>query len=130
LVQTEGEVETLSVVVATSILDGEGIASEPLDWILLRIVLGDSQRLEFLWEEQIAKSTREGGEAIVLVCRGGFLASNFFNSAAGVVVWTPWAHYLGGYQDQLLGGPLGLSGLCHTAPDGVRRKDYGGEVLG
>jgi hypothetical protein len=41
----------------------------------------------------------------------------------------PWAHYLGGYQDRLLGGPLGLPGLCHTAPDGVRRKDYGGEVL-
>jgi hypothetical protein len=42
----------------------------------------------------------------------------------------PWAHYLGGYHDQLLGGPLGLPGLFHTAPDGVRRKDYGGEVLG
>jgi hypothetical protein len=42
----------------------------------------------------------------------------------------PWAHYLGGYEDQLLGGPLGLPGLCHTTPDGVRRKDYGGEVLG
>jgi hypothetical protein len=42
----------------------------------------------------------------------------------------PWAHYLGGYQDRLLGGPLGLPGLCHMAPDGVRRKDYGGEVLG
>jgi hypothetical protein len=42
----------------------------------------------------------------------------------------PWAHYLGGYQDRLLGGPLGLPGLCHTAPDCVRRKDYGGEVLG
>jgi hypothetical protein len=41
-----------------------------------------------------------------------------------------WAHYLGGYQDRLLGGPLGLPGLCHTAPDSVRRKDYGGEVLG
>jgi hypothetical protein len=41
-----------------------------------------------------------------------------------------WAHYLGRYQDRLLGGPLGLLGLCHTAPDGVRRKDYGGEVLG
>jgi hypothetical protein len=41
----------------------------------------------------------------------------------------PWAHYLGGYQDRLLGGPLGLLGLCHTAPDGVGRKDYGGEVL-
>jgi hypothetical protein len=42
----------------------------------------------------------------------------------------PWAHYLGGYQDRLLGGPLGLLGLSHTAPDGMGRKDYGGEVLG
>jgi hypothetical protein len=41
----------------------------------------------------------------------------------------PWAHYLCVYQDRLLGGPLGLPGLCHTTPDGVRRKDYGGEVL-
>jgi hypothetical protein len=48
LVQTEGEVEALRIVVATSILDGEGIASEPLYWILLRIVLSDPQRLEFL----------------------------------------------------------------------------------
>jgi hypothetical protein len=53
---------------------------------LLRIVLGDPQRLEFLWEQQIAKSNREGGEAIVLTYRGGFLASNFFDSAAGIVV--------------------------------------------
>jgi hypothetical protein len=42
----------------------------------------------------------------------------------------PWAHYLGGYQDRLLGGPLGLPGLHCTAPDGVKHKDYGGEVLG
>jgi hypothetical protein len=42
----------------------------------------------------------------------------------------PWAHYLGGYQDRLLGGPLGLPGLRYTAPDGVEHKDYGGEVLG
>jgi hypothetical protein len=41
----------------------------------------------------------------------------------------PWAHYLGGYQDRLLGGPLGLLGLCHTAPVGVGSKDYGGELL-
>jgi hypothetical protein len=41
----------------------------------------------------------------------------------------PWAHCLGGYQDRLLGGPLGLLVLCHTAPNGVGRKDYGGEVL-
>jgi hypothetical protein len=46
------------------------------------------------------------------------------------VVWTSLAHYLGGYQDRLLGGPLGLPGLRYTAPDGVEHKDYGGEVLG
>jgi hypothetical protein len=40
----------------------------------------------------------------------------------------PWAHYLGGYQDRLLGGPLGLPDLCRTVPDGVRRKDHGGET--
>jgi hypothetical protein len=42
----------------------------------------------------------------------------------------PWVHYLGGYQDRLLGGPLGLPGLRCTAPDGVKHKDYRGEVLG
>jgi hypothetical protein len=36
----------------------------------------------------------------------------------------PWAHYLGGYQDRLLGGPLGLPGLRYTAPEGVEHKDY------
>jgi hypothetical protein len=35
----------------------------------------------------------------------------------------PWAHYLGGYQDRLLGGPLGLPGLRYTAPEGVEHKD-------
>jgi hypothetical protein len=48
----------------------------------------------------------------------------------GLSYGPPWAHCLCGYQDRLLGGPLGLLGLCHTAPDGVRRKDCGGEVLG
>jgi hypothetical protein len=51
LVQTEGKVEALGVVLATSVLDGEGIASELLHWILLRVVLGDSERLEFLREK-------------------------------------------------------------------------------
>jgi hypothetical protein len=48
----------------------------------------------------------------------------------GLSYGPPWAHYLDGYQDRLLCGPLGLPRLCHTAPDGVRRKGYGGEVLG
>jgi hypothetical protein len=85
LVQTEREVEALRVVVATSVLDGEGVASEPLYWILLCIVLGDPQRFEFLWEQQIVKSSREGGEAVALACRGGFLASNFFDSAVSII---------------------------------------------
>jgi hypothetical protein len=42
----------------------------------------------------------------------------------------PWAHYLGGYQDRLLGGPLGLPGLRYTAPEGVEHKDHTGVVLG
>jgi hypothetical protein len=66
LVQAEGKVEALGVVVATSVFDGEGVVSEPLHRILLRIVLGDSRRLEFLWEEEVAKSRREGREAVVV----------------------------------------------------------------
>jgi hypothetical protein len=85
LVEAEREVEALRIVVATSVLDGEGVASEPLYWILLRNVLGDPQRLEFFWEQQIAKSSREGGEAVVLACSGGFLVSNFFDYAAGII---------------------------------------------
>jgi hypothetical protein len=42
----------------------------------------------------------------------------------------PWDHYLGGYQDRLLGGPLGLPGLRYTAPEGVEHKDYAGVVFG
>jgi hypothetical protein len=49
--QAEGEVETLGVVVAASVLDGEDVAPEPLDGVLLRVVLGDPQRLELVGEE-------------------------------------------------------------------------------
>jgi hypothetical protein len=42
----------------------------------------------------------------------------------------PWAHYLGGYQDRLLGGSLGLLDLRCAVPDGVKHMDYRGEVLG
>jgi hypothetical protein len=41
----------------------------------------------------------------------------------------PWAHYSGGYQHRVLGGPLGLPDLFYTAPDGMERKDHCG-VLG
>jgi hypothetical protein len=56
LVQVEREVEALGVVVAASVLDGEGVAPEPLDGVLLRVVLGDPLRLELIREEQVAKS--------------------------------------------------------------------------
>jgi hypothetical protein len=42
----------------------------------------------------------------------------------------PYAHYSGGYQDRLLGGPLGLLDLSYTAADGVEHKDYSGGILG
>jgi hypothetical protein len=84
LVLTEGEVKALCVIVATSIFDGEGVASA-LDWVLLHVVLSDPQRLEFFWEKQIAKSSREGGEAVIFACHGGLLASYLFNSVAGIV---------------------------------------------
>jgi hypothetical protein len=48
----------------------------------------------------------------------------------GLSYGPPWAHYLGGYQDRLLGGPLGLPGLRYTAPEGVEHKDCTGVVLG
>jgi hypothetical protein len=51
LIQAEREVEELRVVIATSVFDGEGVASEPLYWILLRVVLGDPQRFKFLREK-------------------------------------------------------------------------------
>jgi hypothetical protein len=51
LVQAERKVEALRVIVATSVFDGEGVASEPLYWVLLCVVLGDPQRFEFLWEK-------------------------------------------------------------------------------
>jgi hypothetical protein len=54
---------------------------------LLRVVLGDPQRFEFLWEKEIAKLSREGGEAVVVACRGGLLVPYFVNSA-GIVAAT------------------------------------------
>jgi hypothetical protein len=85
LVQAEEEVEALGVVVAASVLDGEGVSPEPLDGVLLRIILGDPQRFEFFGEEQVAKPRREGREAVVVACGGGFLPSQLFNLLAGVI---------------------------------------------
>jgi hypothetical protein len=71
-------------------------------------------------------------------------ANNFYNPSNSVVLrkpirdyqtprlsyGPPWAHCLGGYQDRLLGGPLGLPGLRYTVPEGVEHKDSTGVVLG
>jgi hypothetical protein len=83
LVQAEGEVEAPGVIVDP--LDGEGVAPEPLDGILLRVVLGDPQRFKLVQEEQVAKPRRECGEAVVVACGGGLLPPRFFNLLAAVV---------------------------------------------
>jgi hypothetical protein len=51
---------------------------------LLRVVLGDSERFEFVREEQVAKPRGEGGEAVVVAYGGGLLPPQFFNLLAGV----------------------------------------------
>jgi hypothetical protein len=84
LVQAEGEVQALGVVVAASVLDGEGVAPEPLDGVLLRVVLGDSERFELVQGKKVAKPRREGGEAVVVAYGGGLLPPEFFNLLAGV----------------------------------------------
>jgi hypothetical protein len=61
LVQTEDEVEALGVVVAASVLDGEGVAPEPLDWVLLRVVLSDPQGLELVGKIKLrSRGEKEG----------------------------------------------------------------------
>jgi hypothetical protein len=68
------------------------------------------------------------GEHMRYAVRLHFPTSN--NMAEYVSYGPPWAHYLGGYQDRLLGGPLGLPGLRYTASEGVEHKFYTGVVLG
>jgi hypothetical protein len=56
-----------------------------LDGVLLRVVLRDSQRLEFLWEEEVTKSRREGREAVVITRRRSLLAPQLLDLLAGVI---------------------------------------------
>jgi hypothetical protein len=51
LIKAEGKVEALCVIIATSVFNGEGVASEPPYRILLCVVLGDPQWFEFLREK-------------------------------------------------------------------------------
>jgi hypothetical protein len=52
---------------------------------LLRVVLGDPERLEFLEKEQIGKSSGVGGEAVAVACFGSLFATNLLNLVAGIV---------------------------------------------
>jgi hypothetical protein len=70
----------------------------------------------------------EGGSTVNV--SGKRLRRRSSQASTEVSYGPPWARYLGGYQDRLLGGPLGLPGLRYTTPDDVKHKDYGGEVLG
>jgi hypothetical protein len=85
LIQTEGEEEALGVVVAPSIFDGQGIAPEPLDWVLLHVVLGDPERFEFLRKEQVAKSCGVGRKAVTVASISGLLVADLVHFVVGVV---------------------------------------------
>jgi hypothetical protein len=52
---------------------------------LLRVVLGDPERLEFLCEKQVVKSSGEGGEVVTVTCFRSLFARDLFNSVVGVV---------------------------------------------
>jgi hypothetical protein len=88
LVQADGEEQALGVVVATSVFNGQGITSEPLDWVLLRVVLGDPERFEFLKKKQVAKSCRIGGEVVVVACFSGLFTVDLVDRVASVVAAT------------------------------------------
>jgi hypothetical protein len=69
------------------LFDGQGIAPEPLNWVLFCVVLGDLERFEFLRKQQITKSCRICGEALVVVDFGNLLsAADIIDPVAGIVV--------------------------------------------
>jgi hypothetical protein len=55
---------------------------------LLRVILGDPERLEFLREEYITKSSRVGGESITVACFYSLFATNLVNPMVGIVAAT------------------------------------------
>jgi hypothetical protein len=59
-----------------------------LNWVLLRVVFGDPERLEFLREEQVAKSSGKGREAVTVVCFRGLFATNLLDFVAGIIAAT------------------------------------------
>jgi hypothetical protein len=83
--------------------------------------------------ELLALSSHQKNKRIFLLATSptrSSRSSNHLNLHTSLSYGPPWAHYLGGYQDRLLSGPLGLPSLRCTTPDDVKHKDYRGEVLG
>jgi hypothetical protein len=88
LIQAEGEEEALGVIIATSIFNGQGITHEPLDWVLLRVILGDPERFEFLRKKHVVKSCRIGGEAAAVACFSGLFTVDLVDPVASIVAAT------------------------------------------
>jgi hypothetical protein len=76
------------VVIVAGIFNGQGIEPEPLDWVLLRVVLGDPERFEFLRKKQVAKSCGIGWEAVTVACFNGLFPMDLVDPVASVVAAT------------------------------------------
>jgi hypothetical protein len=55
---------------------------------LLRVVLGDPERFEFLRKKQVAKSWRVGGEAVAVACFRGLFPADLVDPVASIVAAT------------------------------------------
>jgi hypothetical protein len=91
----------------------------------LLVTLGGCHFLDCL----VVCGSFEARKEIVRCSGQGFVRGVVLTPRGSLSYGPPWAHYLGGYEDRLLGGPLGLPDLRCTATDGVKHKDYRGEVL-
>jgi hypothetical protein len=85
LIHAEREEEALGIVVATSVFNGQGITPEPLNRVLLRIVLGDPERFEFLRKKHIAKFCRVGREAVAVACFSSLFTADLVDPVANVI---------------------------------------------
>jgi hypothetical protein len=86
LIQAQGEEEALVIVIATSVFNGQGIAPEPLYWVLFRVVLRDPERFEFLRKKQVAKSCRIVGKLSLSLASVAFFTTDVVDLVASVVV--------------------------------------------
>jgi hypothetical protein len=77
--------DALGIIITTSVFNGQSIAPEPLDWILLRVILGDPERFEFLRKKRAVKSCRVGGEIVVVACFSSLFPADLVDRVASVV---------------------------------------------